>query len=189
MELRRTRKYKRKLCGVSQSPGSIFSELFRLRERVSRTGGNGSNGMFSQRGVRLLSRVRTSQFPALFNGGCHSSPVPYKHQPIPPRSHWNSQSFRKMANYPLLGPTPIPIGDDTLHPHGTACFTCTPPYGHPREWEPRPATPGRKRTLVLCFDGTGDSFDQDVSNSELGSCSILIAGVYRIQTSCNSWQC
>ena len=33
----------------------------------------------------------------------------------------------------------------------------------PRNWVPDPADePGRPRTLVLCFDGTGDQFDDDV---------------------------
>jgi len=45
-----------------------------------------------------------------------------------------------------------------------AYFTCDPPYKHLREWEAGPDGPERRgRTLVLCFDGTGDSFDEDVS--------------------------
>jgi len=45
-----------------------------------------------------------------------------------------------------------------------ACFACDPPYEHLREWKPDPNGLERHgRTLVLCFDGTGDSFDEDVS--------------------------
>ena len=35
----------------------------------------------------------------------------------------------------------------------------------PRNWVPDPVKSGRPRTLVLCFDGTGDQFDDDVSIS------------------------
>ncbi|KAF9645435.1 hypothetical protein BDM02DRAFT_3101283 [Thelephora ganbajun] len=69
-----------------------------------------------------------------------------------------------MSTIPLLGPTPISVGGGTLNPDVNACFTCTPPYEHLREWKPDPDNPDRQRTLVLCFDGTGDSFDQDNSN-------------------------
>ncbi|KAF9644019.1 hypothetical protein BDM02DRAFT_3122619 [Thelephora ganbajun] len=47
---------------------------------------------------------------------------------------------------------------------GKACFACNPAYQHLREWRPDPDNLKRQRTLVLCFDGTGDSFDQDNSN-------------------------
>ena len=69
-----------------------------------------------------------------------------------------------MSTLPLFGPTPIATKEGTLNPAVDACFTCTPPYLHPREWIPNPNSE-RNRTLVLCFDGTGDSFDQDVSRS------------------------
>ena len=65
-----------------------------------------------------------------------------------------------MATIPLLGPAPISVGGGTFNPELDTCFTCTPPYEHPRVWIPDAPRP---RTLVLCFDGTGDSFDQDVS--------------------------
>ena len=67
------------------------------------------------------------------------------------------------ATLPLLGPTPVSINGGTFNPELNACYTCTPPFEHPREWKPDPESPDRHRTLVLCFDGTGDSFDQDVS--------------------------
>ena len=67
-----------------------------------------------------------------------------------------------MSTIPLLGPTPISVGGATFNPALDACFTCTPPYQHPRVWIPDGPT---DRTLVLCFDGTGDSFDQDVSQA------------------------
>ncbi|KAL5495495.1 hypothetical protein ACEPAI_958 [Sanghuangporus weigelae] len=34
----------------------------------------------------------------------------------------------------------------------------------PHNWVPDPDVPGRARTIVLCFDGTGDQFDDDNSN-------------------------
>jgi hypothetical protein len=46
---------------------------------------------------------------------------------------------------------------------GKLCFSCDHPNEHPRVWSPDPNGPERNRTLVLCFDGTGDSFDADVS--------------------------
>ena len=64
---------------------------------------------------------------------------------------------------PLLGPLPIDIGGDIIYPNNDACFACTPPYQHPRKWIPDSSDARRtKRTLVLCFDGTCDSFDRDV---------------------------
>ena len=65
-----------------------------------------------------------------------------------------------MATIPLLGPAPISLEGGTFNPKLNSCFSCTPPYEHPRVWIPNGPT---GRTLVLCFDGTGDSFDQDVS--------------------------
>ena len=68
-----------------------------------------------------------------------------------------------MTTIPFVGAAPIAVGGGTFNPEVNACFACTPSYQHPREWKPDPDTPDRQRTLVLCFDGTGDSFDQDVS--------------------------
>jgi uncharacterized protein (DUF2235 family) len=65
---------------------------------------------------------------------------------------------------PFRTPVPIAVNGDTLLPNANACFACTPPYKHVREWRPDPDTIDRQRTLVVCFDGTGDSFDQDNSN-------------------------
>ena len=82
-----------------------------------------------------------------------------------------------MSTAPLLGPAPVPVaGGETLYPGTNVCFTCTPPYKHERDWVPKPDAPGRERTLVLCFDGTGDSFDQDVSRS-----SGIMPDAYRVQ--------
>jgi len=74
-----------------------------------------------------------------------------------------------MANElsPLLVPSPTSTeSPPTAKPHPNSCFSCTPPYGHPRVWIPDPADPTSRnaKTLVLCFDGTGDSFDEDNSN-------------------------
>ena len=56
------------------------------------------------------------------------------------------------------------LEEDIHYRNKKNCFACNPPYKHPREWKPDPDSPERHgRTLVLCFDGTGDSFDQDVS--------------------------
>jgi len=72
-----------------------------------------------------------------------------------------------MFNLPLPGPTSDPMisaDGSTRYPNpGKTCFSCTPPDLHSREWKPDPDSPSRERTLVLCFDGTGDSFDEDVS--------------------------
>ena len=72
-----------------------------------------------------------------------------------------------MTTAAFSNPTPdiISVGGDILYPNpGKGCFTCIPPYAHTREWIPDPQSSERKgRTLVLCFDGTGDSFDDDVS--------------------------
>lgn len=63
-----------------------------------------------------------------------------------------------------LGPLPIAIGGDIIYPKKDACFACTPPYQHPRKWIPDSSNGRMQRTLVLCFDGTCDSFDKDNSN-------------------------
>ena len=66
---------------------------------------------------------------------------------------------------PLLGPLPTDIEGDIVYPNKDACFACTPPYNQrSRRW----IQAGNfgplctQRTLVLCFDGTCDSFDRDV---------------------------
>jgi len=74
-----------------------------------------------------------------------------------------------------------------------ACFACDPPYKHLREWKPHPDSPQRQgRTLVLCFDGTGDLFDEDVSelypHFSRAACEAGRA-IYRTQMSYSSWQC
>lgn len=70
-----------------------------------------------------------------------------------------------MSTTPLLGPAPITVGESIFDPKPGKCFACTPPYKHDRVWIPDTT----ERTLVLCFDGTGDSFDHDVSRpSSLG---------------------
>jgi hypothetical protein len=69
-----------------------------------------------------------------------------------------------MASLPLLGPTPISVDGHPFDlPQGT-CFACpSTERQHLRKWAPALDNPLRKRTLVLCFDGTGESFDADVS--------------------------
>ena len=67
-----------------------------------------------------------------------------------------------MPAVPLLGPVPIKAGRCILNPKPDRCFACTPIYEHERQWIPK-SIPGMARNLVLCFDGTGDSFDKDVS--------------------------
>lgn len=87
-----------------------------------------------------------------------------------------------MSTIPLLGPAPISVGGNTFNPALDMCFACNPPYEHRRVWIPDGP---RERTLVLCFDGTGDSFDQDVSQLSsplsLGSCLNLNAGFTEFQ--------
>ena len=46
------------------------------------------------------------------------------------------------------------------------CITCDP-AGHPRQRAYPPGSPPRHRTIVLCFDGIGESFDKDVRNIKL----------------------
>ena len=67
-----------------------------------------------------------------------------------------------MTPLPLPGPAPISVGGRALDLAEGTCFAC-PIRDHPREWVPDPNDLRRKRTLVLCFDGTGESFDADVS--------------------------
>ena len=51
------------------------------------------------------------------------------------------------------------VACDTYNPASAKCSACDP-SDHQRVWIPDGPT---ARTLVLCFDGTGDSFDEDVS--------------------------
>jgi hypothetical protein len=113
---------------------------------------------------KLLSKFcHRFSVPSNANGRCHSFNRPYKYQLI--HLHPASSPSRQMsAISSFRAPGPIAIGGQAVYPDGNACFTCTPQYGHPREWHPKPdENPTRPRTLVLCFDGTGDSFDVDVS--------------------------
>ena len=67
-----------------------------------------------------------------------------------------------MSTTPPLGPTHVPLEGDTLRSrHAYSTHISADQY--PRNWRPDPNDPTRKRTLVLCFDGTADSFDLDVS--------------------------
>ena len=70
-----------------------------------------------------------------------------------------------MPSLPLIGLTPISVDDRILDPPSGLCFACPShdTHPHPRKWAPAPDGPLRERTLVLCFDGTGESFDADVS--------------------------
>ena len=59
-------------------------------------------------------------------------------------------------------------GPDSVYLHrGNVCFAhdkCPESPEHPRKWISYPDGSERKaRTLILCFDGTGDSFDDSVS--------------------------
>ena len=76
---------------------------------------------------------------------------------------------------PLHGPTPLEVkGRGIFDPKPNLCFSCNPVYTHDRNWI-RPECPPQERNLILCFDGTGDSFDEDVSQlSRLGSRSQLM---------------
>jgi len=76
----------------------------------------------------------------------------------------SSPSSPEMPVVPLLCPA---VACDTYNPASDTCFACDPPYRHRRVWIPDGPTP---RTLVLCFDGTGDSFDNDVSQPSSISC-------------------
>jgi len=65
-----------------------------------------------------------------------------------------------MTPLPLPGPTPIPVDGPAPNPlPGTD--PAHPSHDQPFKWTTGPDN--RQRTLVLCFDGTGESFDVDVS--------------------------
>ena len=84
-----------------------------------------------------------------------------------------------MAPLPFLGPTPVLVNGRAFDPLLT------------HEWISAPDSSHRKRTLVLCFDGTGESFDADVSWLEpiIWVVGETEGGTCRIQTSRSSWQC
>jgi hypothetical protein len=86
------------------------------------------------------------------------TPIAPQHSPVTPQHS---------PVTPLPTPAPVKTNDGLLGPVVDACFTCDPPFQHKRVWisDPKTADPEdpRGRTLVLCFDGTGDSFDADVS--------------------------
>ena len=75
-----------------------------------------------------------------------------------------------MSTTPLPGPAPEPAGKSTSVHILNKCVVCGPPGEHERAWVPEDGP--KERTLVLCFDGTKDSFDQDVS--QLSNLSYLI---------------
>ena len=65
-----------------------------------------------------------------------------------------------MTPLPLTCQSPTSVKGRTFNPlSGTR--SARPSRNHPRNWVPAPDS--RERTLVLCFDGTGESFDVDVS--------------------------
>ena len=87
---------------------------------------------------------------------------------------------------PSPTPSPISVGGRSLYPNpGKTCTACTTERKHRREWISEPSGPDRQRTLVLCFDGTGDSFDKDVSQltspSHLESPLTLSTGLIEFQ--------
>ena len=80
---------------------------------------------------------------------------------------------------PLLGPAPIRAGESILDPKPDRSFASVPIYDHEREWIPKITT---GRNLVLCFDGTGGSFNEDVSQpSHPGSRPRLDAAFLELQ--------
>jgi hypothetical protein len=105
----------------------------------------------------------------------------------------------------MPGPVAIETDNGLLGPAIDACFTCRPPFQHKREWisdpkitghgntDPKTANPKRSRgrTLVLCFDGTGDSFDEDVSqffspSHPVSRQELITCGIRRTPTSYSS---
>ena len=147
-------------------------------ESVNRTGRHGSIEM------RLVDKLPTKfchRFSVLSiaNGRCHSSREPYKYQLVP--LHHTPPSSPTMSTISARAPGAITIGGATVYPDTNSCFACTPPFDHQRDWQPKPDTPGRARTLVVCFDGTGDSFDQDVSTFCYQLGSVLIVYITELQ--------
>lgn len=71
------------------------------------------------------------------------------------------------SEFPELPYTTIPIGEQTKPAPKRREETLDPRCCPPRAVVPpvlEPEHPRRSRTLVLCFDGTGDQFDADNSN-------------------------
>ena len=59
-----------------------------------------------------------------------------------------------------VGPHPLVVQSLSSH-HVEKCIACDP-GDHPRQWTHPPAgSPPRHRNIVLCFDGTRDSFSKD----------------------------
>ena len=70
---------------------------------------------------------------------------------------------------------PLPIDTELANPLSSTESTRTPPSVGPGAYDASvvpPSHPGY-RTLVLCFDGTGDQFDADVRRIALFLCSLL----------------
>ena len=75
-----------------------------------------------------------------------------------------------MSASPLPSPAPEPVGKSASVHILNKCFACDSSVEHERAWIPKDGP--KERTLILCFDGTKDSFDQDVS--QLSNPSYLI---------------
>jgi hypothetical protein len=119
----------------------------------------------------------------------------------------------KVSLIPLPTQAAIETEDGLFGPAVDACFVCKHLPQHKREWisDPKIADHGntdakttdlkaanpkcpRGRTLVLCFDGTGDSFDADVgqfsNRSYPGSrLELITCDTCRTPMSCSSWRC
>ena len=65
-----------------------------------------------------------------------------------------------MTPLPLPGPISTPVNGRTPDTPSGKC-PARSKNDEPGKWTTGPVD--RKRTLVLCFDGTGESFDVDVS--------------------------
>ena len=89
-------------------------------------------------------------------GHCNPSQRSYEPRPTLIHSH-----PRIELHY--LPPVDLPSHQtDTPDPLSETCFTCAC-HDHLRAWTPAPNNSSRKLTLDLCFDGTEESFDADVS--------------------------
>jgi hypothetical protein len=130
----------------------------------------------------IISPPTRSHALSTCNGGCHSPQRPYKPPPF-----LSFPSSPKMSTRPPPAPT---------HVH-RACSTCTAPFQHEPVWisDPKESDPEhpRNRTFILCFDGTGDFFDKDVSQSPGPSYPRprleLNTGICRSPTSRSSLRC
>jgi hypothetical protein len=65
---------------------------------------------------------------------------------------------------PQSRPPPLPIETQLTSPIKSTESTRTPPSVGPKAYDETVVPPSHDgiRTLVLCFDGTGDQFDSDV---------------------------